>query len=116
MIWVGGCGTGEKRHAFEQCPGFYLRSASEWGDRCLTIDGLRTPGMVTAVAHWKFDRGHSIGDPPPPKLMEAVEFWEMEIRARSALQMQKHNEDMARQRKTAELKARYPNASYVASG
>jgi len=116
VIWVGGCGTGEKRHAFEHCPGFYLRDSISWGEDCLTIDGIRTPGMVAASAHWKYNKGHSIGNPPPPRLMEAVEFWEMETRARSALQMQKHNEDMEKQRKSSELKARYPNANYVASG
>lgn len=111
---MGGCGTGEKRWGFSQCPGWHLRSSHEFGTECMTVDGMRSPAEITAVAHWKYNRGHDIGN--APKLMEAVVFWEMETRARSALQMQKHNEDMEKQRKSSELKARYPNANYVASG
>jgi hypothetical protein len=47
--------------------------------------GLESPFDKVWRAHWAYDRGHSLGNPPPPKLMEGVLLFETEIRARRAL-------------------------------
>ena len=108
---MGSCGTEERRWPFEQCPGYWLRHPPEWED-CPSIDGQRTAFETAWQAHWEYDRGHSLGDPAPPKLMEAVVLFESETRARVALGYQKMDE----QRKRDELRAKYPKAGVVASG
>lgn len=40
------------------------------------------------MAHWRYSTGHGIGDPPPPKLREAVELFEMLQREKAALRAQ----------------------------
>lgn len=89
-MWVGSCGTQEKRWAFDTCPGYYLRGA-------ITVDGVHTAFDFTWRSHWAFIHGHGIGNPPPPKLMQAIELYETEIRAREALKMQA-SEERAKQK------------------
>jgi hypothetical protein len=66
------------------------------------VDGQQTAFELACWGHWAYTNGHSIGDPPPPKLEAAIRLWEAETRAREALKLQAADE----KRKKAEAQAR----------
>jgi hypothetical protein len=68
--------------------------------------------MLAIEGHWRFAAGHSLGDPPPPKLMAAVWLVEAEQRARGALEAQAQREKAEH----ARLGQRHPGADRVAVG
>lgn len=110
LIYVGGCGTAEKIYGFDRCPGYYLRTPHDYPGRCVAV-GDSTPFELAALAHWRFTSGHSLGDPPPPKLTESVEIYERACRTRTALQIQAQKEYNRRE----ELKAKHPGAKTIAT-
>lgn len=52
------------------------------------MNGTDTAFELAWEGWLKFKHGHSIGDPPPPKLWQAVLLFEGEVKAREALQVE----------------------------
>lgn len=97
-MYVGDAGTGEKRHPFDTCPGYYLRDSSY--KNFPSIDGNRNSFDVSWHRHWAYSNGMQevgVDGNVPPKLMQAILLIESENRARSALKMQKQIEENKKQ-------------------
>jgi hypothetical protein len=52
------------------------------------VDGKNSAFDLAWEHWWRYTNGHGIGDPPPPKLYQAVRFFEREVKSREALDWQ----------------------------
>jgi|GEM_PF-5783821 len=91
---------------FDRCPAAYLRrpgSRGLDGQRWWTcsVDGQRSAFELAAEGHWRFKTGHGLGDPPPPKLWQAVWLFEREQRAKDALRLQASKERQRERERSA---------------
>lgn len=94
-IWIGGGNTDEKRHCFEKCPGWYLRSASDDYEGFMNIGNMRTAFEQVWPHHWAHSNGIQYADSngnTPPKVRHGILLMESEKRARTALEFQAQSE------------------------
>lgn len=114
LMHFGNCGTSERAHAFDDCPGYYLRHPIEYGALCVSVGRNKTPLQLSAMAHWRFSCGHPLGSPEPPKLAEAVDLFERMTRMRDAFRAQARSEE-AENRELARRLGAMPGQTVVSN-